>query len=31
VRTYFAQISEKVGVGDRTAAVALPLRTRLIH
>jgi two-component system nitrate/nitrite response regulator NarL len=31
VKTHFAHIYEKVGVGDRAAAVAQPLTTRLIH
>ena len=31
VRTHFDHIYEKLGVGDRAAAVALALRTGLIH
>jgi PAS domain S-box-containing protein len=31
VKTHFAHIYEKLGVGDRTAAVAQALRTGLIH
>ncbi len=31
VRTHFAHIYEKLGVGDRAAAVAQALRTGLIH
>jgi DNA-binding NarL/FixJ family response regulator len=31
VKTHFEHIYEKLGVGDRTAAVAFALRTRIIN